>query len=245
MSIRLEGKVCLITGGDSGIGLGLVRGFVGRGAHVAAGLLDASVNAGKVAPALPVQLDVTQSAQVGAAVEKVVATYGRIDVLINNAGIYPRKNARDMTWDDWKAMLAVNLDGAFCCCQSVIPHFLRQESGVIINVGSVAFTLGLGDLSHYHASKGALVGLTRGLARDLGPAGIRVNGVHPGAVCTETERHMFPDQAAVEKSMDLSQSLKGRQTPESIEPVFAFLASDESRDITGQFIAANRGWAFD
>ena len=74
MSIRLEGKVCLITGGDSGIGLGLVRGFVGRGAHVAAGLLGASVNAGKVAPALPVQLDVTQSAQVGAAVEKVVAT---------------------------------------------------------------------------------------------------------------------------------------------------------------------------
>src|SRR6188768_2460879 len=114
-----------------------------------------------------------------------------------------------------------------------MPHMKRQQGGVIINVGSITLRLGMAHLAHYQASKGGLVGLTRGLARDLGAHGIRVNCVHLGAVLTEGELRLFPDQASVLKELEGKQSLRGRLTPETVEPVFAFLASDDSRDITG------------
>ena len=121
----------------------------------------------------------------------------------------------------------------------------KQGGGVIINVGSVALRLGMPNLTHYLASKGGLVGLTRGLARDLGAHGIRVNCLHLGAILTEGELRLFPDQAAILKSLEEKQSLPGRLTPESIEPTFAFFASDDSSDITGQCLTIDRGWVHD
>ena len=246
MAIELTDKVCLITGADEGIGRGLVLGFAKRGARAAAGLLRLEQSRSRVEPALAVQMDVTREDQVRSAVAEVIARYGRIDVLINNAGIYPRKPADEMTMADWRQTLDVNLDGTWRCCEAVIPHMKRQQSGgVIINIGSVTLRLGMANLAHYLASKGGVLGLTRGLARDLGRHGIRANCVHLGAVLTEGEMRLFPNQAEALQRVEEHQALPGRLTPETIEPVFAFLASDDSRDVTGQSLTVDRGRAHD
>lgn len=245
MAIDLTGKVCLITGADEGIGHGLVHGFLQRGARVAAGLLQAKKSAARVAPAFPVQMDVTDAAQVAAAVAAVAAHFGRIDVLINNAGIYPRCPADELTFEKWRQVHDVNLDGTWRCCEAVIPHFKWQGGGVILNTGSIALRAGLGTLAHYEATKGGVLGLTRGLARDLGRFGIRVNCIHPGAIRTEGEERISADSAPMLAQVEALQSLRGRQTPATIEPVYAFLASDESGDITGQSLTVDRGWVHD
>jgi 3-oxoacyl-[acyl-carrier protein] reductase len=245
MAIDLTGLVCVITGAGEGVGRGLVTGFATRGARVVAAVRSLEKSAADVAPAFAVKLDVTSADEVRDAVETVISKYGRIDVWINNAGIYPRKRADEMSFADWRHVLDLNLDGAWRCCEAVIPHLVRQRGGVIINVGSVVLRLGAGELAHYLASKGGLVGMTRGLARDLGPHGIRVNCIHLGAVRTEGERRLFPDESAVLKSLEEKQALRGRLTPETVEPVFAFLASEDSRDITGQCLTVDRGWTHD
>ncbi len=245
MAIELIDKVCVITGAGEGVGRGVALGFGKRGAKVVAGVRNLAKSAAAVAPAWAVKLDVTRADEVHAAVEAIVARHGRIDVWINNAGIYPRRPADQMTLAEWREILDTNLDGAWRCCEAVIPQMKKQGGGVIINVGSVALRLGMPNLTHYLASKGGLVGLTRGLARDLGVHGIRVNCLHLGAVLTEGELRLFPDQAAILRSLEEKQSLPGRLTPESIEPTFAFFASDDSGDITGQCLTIDRGWAHD
>jgi len=245
MAIELTDKVCVITGAGEGVGRGVALGFIKRGAKVVAGVRNFAKSAAVVAPAWAVKLDVTRADEVRAAVEAIVARHGRIDVWINNAGIYPRRPADQMTMAEWRRILDTNLDGAWRCCEAVIPQMKKQGGGVIINVGSVALRLGMPNLTHYLASKGGLVGLTRGLARDLGIHGIRVNCLHLGAVLTEGELRLFPDQAAILRSVEEKQSLPGRLTPESIEPAFAFFASNDSGDITGQCLTIDRGWAHD
>ncbi|MSU46643.1 MAG: SDR family oxidoreductase [Lacunisphaera sp.] len=245
MAIELTDLVCVVTGAGEGVGRGLVHGFVKRGARVVAGVLSLDKSAAIVSPAHPVKLDVTKADEVCAAVDTIVAHYGRIDVWINNAGIYPRQPADEMKFADWRQVLDTNLDGVWRCCEAIIPHLKRQGSGVIINVGSIQLRLGSAQLTHYLASKGGLVGLTRGLARDLGPHGIRVNCLHLGAVLTEGELRSFSDSAALLKTVEERQALRGRLTPETVEPVFAFFASPESRDITGQCLAVDRGWSHD
>ena len=242
MAIELTGLVCLITGADEGIGNGLVKGFLKRGAQVAAGLLDAKNHAGRVGTALPLAMDVTHPDEVQAAVARTIEVFGRIDVLVNNAGIYPRQSAETMRLADWQRVLRINLEGAWNCCEAVIPAMKGQKSGVILNVGSITLQNGLPQLTHYLASKGGVVGLTRGLARDLGQYGIRVNCLHLGAILTEGELRSFPDQAEVLRVVNTGQCLPGRLLPETIEPVFAFFASAESADVTGQTLTVDRGW---
>lgn len=245
MAIELTGMVCLVTGADEGIGNGLVQGFLKRGAKVAAGLLDPRKNAGRIGKALPLAMDVTSPKQVKAAVAKTLDAFGRLDVLVNNAGIYPRKAADTIKLKDWQHVLRINLEGAWNCCEAVIPIMKRQRQGVILNVGSITFRGGMPQFAHYIASKGGVVGLTRGLARDLGRYRIRVNCLHLGAVLTEGELRLFPNQQKVLRIANERQSIAGRITPESIEPVFAFLASADSADITGQTLTVDRGWVHD
>jgi 3-oxoacyl-[acyl-carrier protein] reductase len=242
MAIELNGLVCLITGADEGIGNGVVKGFLQRGAKVAAGLYDAAKSASRVAPALALQMDVTKADQVRAAVAKTVETFGRVDVLVNNAGIYPTKPADDLTFEEWRSVLDVNLDGTFRCCEAVIPHMKAQRSGVIINVGSITVRGGAPGLAHYVPSKAAIIGLTRAFARDLGKHGIRVNCIHPGAIQTEGEARKFSDPEVLLKILNEKQCLPGRITPADIEPTFAFLASAESAPITGQCLTVDKGW---
>ncbi|MDB6170259.1 MAG: ped2 [Verrucomicrobia bacterium] len=245
MAIELTDKVCVVTGAGEGVGRGLVAGFLRRGAHAVAGVRSLEKSAAAVAPAWAVKLDVTNAEEIREAVAAIVARFGRIDVWINNAGIYPRQPADEITTESWRKILDTNLDGAWRCCEAIIPQLKRQQGGVIINVGSVVLRLGMSHLTHYLASKGGLVGMTRGLARDLGRHNVRVNCVHLGAVLTEGELRLFPDQAAVLQSLEEKQALRGRLTPETVEPVFAFLASDDSRDVTGQCLTVDRGWTHD
>lgn len=245
MESELKDKVILITGCDSGVGLGLVHGFLKRGACVAAGLLDLQKSRSKVKPAMALQMDVTQEEQVKQAVDLVVRQYGRIDILINNAGIYPRMPAEALNFAEWRRVHGINLDGAFRCCEATIPHMVRRKAGVIINVGSICLRAGLPELAHYESSKGGIVGMTRGLARDLGKHGVRVNCIHLGAVQTEGELEIFPDQEELLRIVNQQQAVPGRLTPQSVEPVFAFFASDSSRDITGQCLTVDRGWTHD
>ena len=244
MAIELSGKVCVITGADEGVGYGLALGFLARGARVAAGVLD-SLSLPGLESALVVPMDVTNESQVISAIDRLIQTFGRIDVLINNAGIYPRHPAETMTYKEWRQVIDVNLEGSWRCANAVIPHMRAAGGGSIINVGSIALRLGMENLSHYHASKGGVVGLTRGLARDLGKHGIRVNCLHLGAILTEGEKRLFPDQEAILREMDQRQSITGRLTPESVEPTFAFFASSESASITGQCLTIDKGWTHD
>jgi 3-oxoacyl-[acyl-carrier protein] reductase len=244
MAIELNGKVCVITGADEGVGYGLALGFLARGARVAAGVLD-SLSLPGLESALVVPMDVTNESQVISAIDRLIQTFGRIDVLINNAGIYPRHPAETMTYKEWRQVIDVNLEGSWRCANAVIPHMRAAGGGSIINVGSIALRLGMENLSHYHASKGGVVGLTRGLARDLGKHGIRVNCLHLGAILTEGEKRLFPDQEAILREMDQRQSITGRLTPESVEPTFAFFASSESASITGQCLTIDKGWTHD
>lgn len=245
MAIDLTDKVCLITGADEGLGFGTARGFLKRGAKVAAGLLNPDKFAARLAPAFTMKMDVTKPDEVEAAIAAVIKHYGRIDVLINNAGIYPRLPADQMTFEDYQKLREINLDGSWRCCLGVIPHFKKQGSGVIINTGSITLRMGMANLAHYESTKGGILGMTRGLARDLGQYGIRVNCLHLGAVKTEGEERLGVDPEEQLRSLEAKQSLRGRLTPETVEPNFAFFASDESGDITGQSLTVDRGWVHD
>lgn len=245
MAIDLTGKVCLITGADEGIGYGLVQGFLKRGAQVAAGLLQPDKCGARVAPAFAVPMDVTNPAQVTAAFDAVIAKFGRIDVLINNAGIYPRCPADELTFEKWRQVHDINLDGTWRCCEAAIPHLKKQGKGVILNTGSITVRMGMAELAHYEATKGGILGLTRGLARDLGKYNIRVNCLHLGAVLTEGETRLGIEPGPQLERLNARQCIPGRLTPETIEPTYAFFASDDSGDITGQSLTVDRGWVHD
>jgi 3-oxoacyl-[acyl-carrier protein] reductase len=242
MAIDLTNKVCLITGADEGVGFGLARGFLQRGAHVAAGLLKPNEFNSPDDAILGVPMDVTKPDQIESAVATVVEKFGRIDVLINNAGIYPRIPADEVSPEEWLRVQEVNLNGTWRCSMAVLPQFKTQGSGSIINIGSVTLRLGMAHLSHYISSKGGVVGLTRGMARDVGRFGVRVNCLHLGAIRTEGESRLSPADASALAEVENLQSIPGRQTPATIEPTFAFFASNESADITGQCLTVDRGW---
>ena len=243
MGIDLGGKICLVTGAAKGIGRGICLGFARRGAHVFAGCRcprnDAVFDSAGITQ---IPMDVTRPEQVSAAVERIERDCGRIDVLINNAGVYPRQDFAEMTEADWRNVLDVNLHGAWRCAHAVAAGMSKQGSGSIINVGSVEFNFVPSRHVHYLASKGGLVGLTRALARELGPDGVRVNLLHVGAVRTEGELALGLDAAELERDLNAKQCLTGRQTPETVEPTFAFFASEASGDVTGQCLTVDHGW---
>ena len=243
MKTNLSGKVVLITGADTGIGRSLVHEMAARGAKVAAGLFSMKNRKHLPEDTLALPMDVTNEEQIAKAVRKTLKTHGRIDVLINNAGIDPRTPPLEISGPVWRNVLNVNLDGAWRCCQAVMEPMIAQKHGAIINVGSIAHQAALANLAHYHTAKAGLEGLTRALARDLGVHGIRVNCLRIGAVQVPKESDLGTPEEILE-FVNARQCIPGRLTPESISPVFAFFASEDSADITGQCITVDRGWTF-
>lgn len=243
MKTNLAGKVVLITGTDTGIGRSLVHEMATRGAKVAAGLFSMKNRKHLPEDTLALPMDVTNEEQIAKAVHKILKTHGRIDVLVNNAGIDPRTPPLEISGRVWRNVLDVNLDGAWRCCQAVMEPMIAQKHGAIINVGSIAHQSALANLAHYHTAKAGLEGLTRGLARDLGVHGIRVNCLRIGAVQVPKESDLGTP-AEILELVNARQCIPGRLTPESIAPVFAFFASEDSADITGQCITVDRGWTF-
>jgi 3-oxoacyl-[acyl-carrier protein] reductase len=242
----LEGKVALVTGGSRGIGAAAARGLAEEGADVALTYLTAEGKADEVGAAisragrrpLVIQADSGDPAAVRRAVERTVAELGRLDILVNNAGVFPMGPLEEVTLEEAERTLAVHALGSFVAAQAAATHM--SEGGRIINIGSCfADRVPYPGVSLYAMSKSALVGLTKGLARDLGGRRITVNVVHPGSTDTDMNPADGPDAEAERQYIAL-----GRYAaPEEIAATVVELAGDAGRYITGAAIAVDGGFA--
>lgn len=237
----LEGKAAIITGSSRGIGRAIARAFAENGA----GLVIHGTSEDSLRPLAEelgcsfVAGDIGELSTSERLAEECIRLFGRVDVLVNNAGINTRTKFLDLTPEEWDKVLRVNLTGAFYACKCVLPHMLAQKSGVIINMSSRA-----GKTAHptssvcYGASKAALDALTRKLAYDFGAEGIRVNAICPGPVETDMSLQWTPDYRA--KILD-NIPLRKLGRAEDIADLAVFLASDSSAFITGESININGG----
>jgi len=242
---RLEGKVCLITGAGQGIGEATALKFAREGAVVIACDLkqeqvDAVAQACRAAGAQAEGqvMDVTNRAQVDAVVAQVMAAHGRIDVLVNNAGITQDARLQKMTLEQFDRVIDVNLRGVFHCAQAVAGHMTQQGSGVILNASSVVGLYGNFGQTNYAATKFGVIGVTKTWARELSPKGVRVNAVAPGFIKTPMIATV-PDKVLDELAQKVP--LKRLGQAEEIANAYAFLASDEASYITGAVIEVDGG----
>lgn len=232
---RLEGKIAIVTGGARGIGRAIVEKFGLEGANVA--VFDVLGDAG---PAI----DVTVDAQVAAAVRHVEHEFGRVDVLVNNAGVNAYYDATTMTEPEWERVFAVDLKGAWLCAKHVLPGMAARGRGAIVNIASIHASLTMAGMFPYAAAKSGLVGLSRSLALDYAARGIRVNAVSPGWTRTHLVDEWIarqPDPKAAESSILTAHPMKRMATPEEVANVVAFVASDEASAITGAEIKVDCG----
>ena len=241
MAGRLQDKIAIITGGSSGIGRGIVERFAAEGARV--------VTCSRRAPAEPlpegvhwVQADVAQEAEVTALRDAALERFGAIHILVNNAGIQIEKTVTETTDQDWERLAGVNMRGVFQCCRAIIPAMAR--GGAIVNIGSTSGFAADPGLALYNASKGFVHALTRSLAVDHGPDGIRCNAVCPGWILTELADAAFAlakDPAAAERDA-LARHPAGRLgQPADIAAAVLWLASDEAAFVTGQLYLVDGG----
>jgi 3-oxoacyl-[acyl-carrier protein] reductase len=246
--MRLDNKICIITGAAQGIGLATAMKFSQEGATVIVCDRQADAIAQAVAECRRVAangnvadglvLDVTDREQVDAAVAQVKARYGRIDVLVNNAGITKDARLSKMTLAQFDAVIDVNLRGVFHCAQAVADTMIAQGAGVILNASSVVGIYGNYGQTNYAASKFGVIGFTKTWSRELGPKGVRVNAVAPGFIDTpilQTIPHKLLDE------MRDQVPLKRLGQPHEIANVYAFLASDEASYVNGAVIEVSGG----
>ena len=244
MSKRLEGKVAIVTGGAQGIGLATVRKFVDEGAVVALcdvrqqGVDQAIRELAADGAVSGYVVDVTRRDQVDAMVSSVKGKHGRIDVLVNNAGITLDARLQKMTDEQFDKVVAVNLKGTYNCARAVVDTMVEQGSGVILNASSVVGIYGNFGQTNYAATKFGVIGFVKTWARELGPKGVRCNAVAPGFVAT-TILGTIP--LKVLEQMTERVPLRRLGTPEDIANVYAFLASDEASYINGAVIEVAGG----
>jgi len=231
----LAGRVAIITGGAQGIGAATVAKFAAEGAIVVA--CDRRVQEVPGA-ALSLAVDVTDRGQVDAMVATVKSRFGRIDVLVNNAGITKDARLQKMTLEQFDAVIDVNLRGVFHCSQAVVDTLIEQGCGVILNASSVVGIYGNFGQTNYAATKFGVIGFTKTWSRELGPKGIRVNAVAPGFVQTPI-LSTVPDK--VLEQMRAQVPLRRLGQPEEIANVYAFLASDEASYINGAVLEVSGG----
>lgn len=255
--MKLKDKVAIVTGGSHGLGNAFVRGYAREGARVviasyidfpAAKIVEESLRKeGKEALAIKVNVSNVDDTQEMA--RKTVERFGRIDILVNNAAVFLRDKIskgvpfNELSLDEWDKVMAVNVKGPFLCCRAVFPYMKAQGAGRVINIASGQFYKGGGNIkyAHYVACKGAVIGLTRALAREMGEFNINVNCIAPGSTYTEEpseEARKMREKAIAERC------LKRIEYPEDLVGTAIFLASSDSDFITGQTIAVDGGAVF-
>jgi len=239
--MRLDGKVAVVTGAAKGIGAGIAERFLEAGAAVAAFDVDGPAvrsMSGRLAPkgrVLAIEGDVAEEAHVKGAIEQTVAHYGRLDVLVNNAGVDLAAAFLDYTTEKWDRQLGVNLKGAFLFCRYAVPH-MSGSGGAIVNISSVRAFVSYAGNAAYDASKAGLIALTRALALELGDKKIRVNAVCPGYIDTPmTEEWLAssPDRDETTRQLLAVHPLGRIGTPRDIADAALFLASDAASFISG------------
>ena len=247
--MTLEGKTALVTGSGRNIGQATVLELASRGANVVVNTRTNQQEADAVAKeaealgvkVLPLLADVGDEQQAMAMVEKAASEFGRIDILINNAGLRLSSSFTEMTTEEWRTVLAVNLDGPFFLCRAVVPAMIEAGWGRIINVSGLQAFRGGNNRAHISASKMGALGLTRALAFELADHNILVNHIVPGAFDT-TPAHAQSAQSAIPREQRAAGIPLGRLgMPEEIAKTCAFLASDDASFITGQTIHVNGG----
>ena len=244
----LAGKVVLVTGGASGIGAAIARHFARQTSTVVffdindgAGVRLARELSGQGLAAHFQHVDLTDIAALRAGVAQARAAHGPIEILINNAAHDERHPTEEVTPEYWDDRIAVNLKHQFFAAQAVLPDMKAANRGVIINFGSTSWMVGQGGMAAYTASKSAVLGLTRSLARDYGPYNIRVNAIAPGWIMTERqiEKWLTPEG---ESELMRRQCLKRKLTPDEVAKFAIFLASDEASACTAQHYVVDGGW---
>ncbi|MEK4078641.1 3-oxoacyl-[acyl-carrier-protein] reductase [Solibacillus silvestris] len=240
--MRLANKVAIITGGAGGIGLAAVKRFLEEGAKVA--IVDYDKQQGEKMEAELGEnvaffaVDVSKLADVKEMVEQVVDRFGKIDILINNAGITRDATLVKMSEEDFEKVIQINLNGVYYCTQAVAPHMIAQGSGKIISTSSVSGVYGNFGQTNYAATKAAIIGMTKTWAKELGRKGINVNAVAPGFTATPMVEKM-PEK--VLQQMEGITSLQRLGKPEDIANAYLFLASDEASYITGHVLQVDGG----
>jgi 3-oxoacyl-[acyl-carrier protein] reductase len=241
MRLPFENKVVVITGGSRGIGRAIVERFAAQGARVFFTYHQRDDQAQEVAAACgaeKIKCSQTDEAAIAAVVEQVVSSAGKLDVLINNAGITSDMFLMLMPADDWNKVIDTNLNGVYRWCKAVSRPMLLARKGVIVNIASIAGLVGVAGQTNYCASKGALLAFSRALAAELGGRGIRVNTVVPGFI--ETDMTAKVPQAIRERSLERI-LLRRFGKPAEVAAVTTFLASDEASYIAGQTIVVDGG----
>ena len=238
----LRNKRVLVTGGGSGIGAGIVEAFVHQGSDVTFFDIsaDASQRHAEQVGARFEHVDLTDVPATRKRIAELTADGGAFDVLVNNAANDDRHDIGDVDEAYWDGRINVNLKHLFFCSQAVIPAMRAKGGGVIVNLGSISWHLGLPQLTLYQTCKAAIEGLTRALARDLGPDNIRVSCVIPGNVKTPRQMQWYTPEAEAE--IVEAQCLKGRLAPEDVAAMVLFLASDDARLVTGHDHFVDAGW---
>jgi NAD(P)-dependent dehydrogenase (short-subunit alcohol dehydrogenase family) len=243
----LRGKRVLITGGGSGIGAGIVEGFVRQDCDVT--FFDIAEDASKALaeslsgvqqPPIFERIDLTDIKALQAAIQRLIEANGPFDILINNAANDDRHTIEEVTEEYWEERFNTNLKHLFFAAQAVIPGMREKGGGVIVNLGSISWHLALEGLTLYQTAKAAIEGLNRSLARELGPDGIRSVCIVPGNVRTPRQLKWYTPEGEAE--IVAAQCLKGRLVPEDIAAMAVFLSSDDARLITGHEFFVDAGW---
>jgi len=251
MDFGFRNKVALVTGGNSGIGRAIALGFAGEGAKIVIAGRSETKGADTVTAikdrggeAIFVKTDVSKAREVEALIERTLATYGRLDCAVNNAGIEEtQKGFLDWTEEEWTRTHDVNLKGVWLCMKAEIPPMLKQGAGAIVNVSSVAGLLGFPMLGPYVASKHGVLGLTKSASIEFAQQGIRVNSVCPGTIVTEMQLQAFanrPDLA--QKVMSLTPMGRGGKVEECVGAVL-YLCSEAAGFTSGITISVDGGWS--
>lgn len=247
--MRLQDQVAIITGGGQGLGRAFALAFAAEGARVViaerneerATAVAAEISAAG-GEALALATDVASEASTQAMAAATLERWGRIDILLNNAAIFSTIKMRpfdQIPVPEWDDLMAVNVRGVWLCCKAVAPTMRTQRRGKIINIASVVFDLGRANYLHYVASKGAVIGITRGIATELGDSGVNVNAISPSSTQTEIPRETVTREGAV--AFAQNQAIKRVQAPADLVGTAIFLASSDSDFITGQTINVDGG----